>query len=257
MNQISLYVLLILIFLGLSKSFAPAEKKSIFIPHKEYLSIHYQGSPLSVILLDSFETGFLIKTYYQRYKIFHGFKSPEIVTVRASKDFWMHTKKFQGMSLFRRAEKNSEESFVPMPPGFLYVGDPSFGRFIEKNGTRLWKFHRAYKHYPRVFYWGKFKPSYQFFKTGFLHQRNSTPYFGINNEFGENGNVTKESLIRLINLAGQYKHETIKKSGPDLDGPAIQRLKRKRKRVKKRDLKDHIKQFFSVPHWKISKVNHK
>ena len=250
LNKISLYVLLVLIFLGLSKSFAPAEKKTVFIANKEYLSIHYSGAPLSVILIDSFQTGFLIKTFYQKYKIFHGFKSPEIVTVRTSKNFWNETKSFQGMSLFRRAEKNNEESYTPMPPGSLYIGDPSFGRFENKSGEKLWKFHRAYKHYPEVFFWGDFRPTYAFFKTGFLHQKNDSPYYGLNNEFGENGIVTKEVLHKLIDSGSNLKRASYERNKTYLNNSQLKQIKRRH--IQKKNLKEHIKQFFKLPKWEVS-----
>ncbi|MBT5094359.1 MAG: hypothetical protein HOM21_08965, partial [Halobacteriovoraceae bacterium] len=63
MNRISLYTLLILIFLGLSKSFAPSEHKTPKIDNALVFPNYFLGSPLSSILVDAFQTGFLIKTY--------------------------------------------------------------------------------------------------------------------------------------------------------------------------------------------------
>ncbi len=68
MNKISLYILLILIFLAMSKSFSPSSQGAPFVVDERVYSNFFQGAPLSVVLVDSFTTGFLIKTYFHKYK---------------------------------------------------------------------------------------------------------------------------------------------------------------------------------------------
>lgn len=191
MNKISLYTLLILIFLGLSKSLSPSAQKAIYIQNEKVYSGLFQGAPISLILIDMFEAGFLIKTYYMKFKVVHGFKQSETIITRTSKKYWMANKKNIGMSLFRRHERDNKDSVVPMPPGTLYIGDPAFGGWKFRNsGKREWYFHRAYRHYPYQFYWDNFRPTYDFFEKLQIYQVNEKPFYGLQGEFGTDGSIT-------------------------------------------------------------------
>lgn len=195
MNKISVYILLILIYLGLSKSFSPSEKKAPYIPNERVFSSFFYGAPLSIILLDSFQTGFLIKTYFQKYKVVHGFKHPETIIVRTSYSFWQKNLPNIGMSIFRRGERQSTESRVPMPPGLLYIGDPAYGHWeVQDSGDKLWFFHRAYRHFPTYFNWNEFRPTERFYETALTFLSHEKPYYGDNKEFGTAGSLTQEQL---------------------------------------------------------------
>lgn len=193
MNKISLYTLLILLFLGLSKSFSPSAQRTTFVQNEQVFPGLFSGAPLSLILIDAFKAGFLIKTYYLKFKIVHGFKQPEFLIVRTNKKFYEKNQNNIGMSLFRRYERNSKESTTPLPPGSIYVGDPAFGGWKYHNsGQRLWHFHRVYRHFTRQFFWGKYRPTYEFFEKIQIHLKNETPFYGLNNEFGTEGTITNE-----------------------------------------------------------------
>ena len=69
MNKLILYGILLLVYLGLSKSLSPGEYGIRYINKKEDLIDLIPGQPVSAILADMHSTGFLIKTYYQKYKI--------------------------------------------------------------------------------------------------------------------------------------------------------------------------------------------
>lgn len=223
MNKISLYVLLILIYLGLSKSFSPSEQRTPYVINEKVFANFFKGSPLSVMLVDSFQTGFLIKTYFQKYKVFVGFKNPEIVTVRTSPEFWKKNLKHVGLSLFRRYEGKNQTSTTPLPPGSLYIGNLAFGNWRYLNsGKKVWKFHRAYRHFPKIFAWSDFNPSFEFFERMKIHIQHQQPFYGLNNEFGEDGSVTK--------LTFNNSHDKTPES----------RLK----------ISEHLKRFFEVPKWK-------
>ena len=199
MNKLSLYTLLILLFLGLSKNFSPSEQKTPYIQDEKVLGHYFVGAPLSVVLTETFQIGFLIRTYFMRLKIVHGFKSPEEVIVRTSKDFWDKNQKYLGMSLFRRYENKQEESIVPMPPGALYVGNLAFGRWGYANsGEKIWRFHKPYQHYSRVFGWLDFVPNYEFYKIMKIHMKNEQPFFGLNKEFGAEGAVTVKAFTEKV-----------------------------------------------------------
>jgi hypothetical protein len=225
MNRFSLYILLILVFLGLSKSFSPSAQKSPYIPDKEYLSSFFQGAPLSIVILDHFEAGFVIKTYYLKLKVIHGFRRPNTVIVRVTKKFWEESEKNVGMSIFRRYERESLESTLSLPPGAIYIGDPAYGRWrYHDSGNKLWRFHKAYRHFPRLFLWGEFLPSYQFYQDMQAHMKNQKSYHGPKNQFGESGSITKRNVIPL----------------------------QKAQQKKDIDWKQHIINYFSLPDWKKS-----
>jgi hypothetical protein len=200
MNKISIYVLLILIFLGLSMSFSPSKQGKRDITNRRVYSSLFPGAPITLILLDSFQTGFLIKTYFQKYRKIQGFNAPETIVVRTSREFWTKSLENTGMSLFRRKEANSKdglnenivESTVPMPPGTLYVGDLAYGGWhTHRSGQKTWKFHRVYQQFPKSFLWGDFVPSFDFYKKLNIHLSLEKPFYGLDNEFGINGSVTK------------------------------------------------------------------
>ncbi|OUR96219.1 hypothetical protein A9Q84_07625 [Halobacteriovorax marinus] len=223
MNKISIYILLILIYLGLSKSFSPSEKKAPYIPNEKVFPSYFYGAPISIILLESFQTGFLIKTFFQKYKIIHGFKHPETLIVRTSYSFWEKNKKNVGMSIFRRGERKNTESLIPMPPGILYIGDPAYGHWeIQDSGEKLWFFHRAYRHFPNIFNWNIFRPSEKFYETALTFLTHDKSYYGENGEFGTEGSLTREKL------------EIKEKESED---------------VIKSDLKNIIEKTFYIPKW--------
>lgn len=195
MNKISLYILLVLVFLGLSQSFSMTEKGTVYIKNKEMMGHYFEGSPVCLLLIDSFETGFLIKTYYHKYKIIYGFKQPRIFTVRTSFEFYRENTPNIGMSIFRRGERVNSENTVPMPPGTLFVGNPAYGSWtIIDSGQKVWIFHRAYRHFAHLLGLGDFRPSYQFFKNSRIHLVQERPFYGLSNEFGTNGSVTRANF---------------------------------------------------------------
>ena len=62
MNKFIGYGILLLIYLGLSKSLSPSELGISYINSKESLSKLINGAPSTVILTDIHSIGFLIKT---------------------------------------------------------------------------------------------------------------------------------------------------------------------------------------------------
>ncbi|MEH0862089.1 hypothetical protein [Halobacteriovorax sp. DPLXC-1] len=221
MNKFSLYVLLILLYLGISKSFSPSEKKTIYIPNANAFASIFKGSPISVILEKEFSTGALIKTYYHQYQIIHAFKAPQRYNIRISRDFHLENKKNIGMSLFRRFE-NGEISTVPLPPGSIYIGSPAYGTWrTSGSGQKVWRFHRTYKNFPMIFRWGDFTPTYSFYRKMIALEKLDTPFYGLNDEFGTDGKVTQENY----KLKKNVKRET--------------------------DFKDILKKYTKIPKWDL------
>lgn len=210
MNRLSLFTLLVLVYLGLSKSFAPAERSTPYLVNDQVFASFFVGAPISVILTDRLQTGFLIKTYFLELRIVQGFKLPETLLVRTSYDFWKNNEKNLGMSIFRRDEKDARTSTIPQPPGAIFLGDPSYGSWeLAPSGDREWHFYNAYKYFPDYLGWGEYRPTESFWSALKLHASNNEPYYGENNEFGTEGSVTakvfKSRVFRIIDTDVDFK----------------------------------------------------
>jgi len=192
------------------------------VQNRQVFSGLFQGAPLSLILVDAFQAGFLIKTYYLKFNVVHGFKQTETIVVRTNKKFFKENKGNIGMSLFRRYERDAKESTTPLPPGSIYVGDPAFGgwRYVN-SGERKWHFHRVYRHFKRQFFWGDYQPNYEFYQKLKIHMESERPFFGLNNEFGTDGKLTNYL----------YKESPFRKKG------------------EVQSFMEHLKEYISIPNW--------
>jgi hypothetical protein len=195
MNKLIIYGILLLTYLGLSKSLSPNEFGIKYVNNNESLAELIPGSPVSVILTDIHSTGFIIKTYYHKYKVVFGFQSYEELIVRTSRIFTEKNKEFLGMSVFRRYKIDQRESFIPLPPGSIFIGDKNFGNWDYKDSNnKEWKFFRVYRQIPRYLGWKDFKPTSKIHKEIKRHEEQKKPYIGSNDEFGINGTITKASF---------------------------------------------------------------
>ena len=88
MNKISIYLLLILTYLGVSKSFSPSKDETLYIPNEHALPSIFKGSPTTVILTDIMEVGLIMKTYIQKYLVIKRFEEPRYITVRTNNEYW-------------------------------------------------------------------------------------------------------------------------------------------------------------------------
>ncbi len=195
MNRFSLYILLVLIYLGISKSYTPHEVGTNFLEDEKLFSSFFPGAPVTVILQDSFEKGFLIKAYYQRYQVFDVFTGTENIVIRTSKKFWKKNLENQGMSLFSRRESDFSETLTPTIPGHIFIGDPSYGQWeLGVNKQKFWTFHRPYRHFPQALYWGNFRPTEAIYKDIQNFAAQDLVYKGPHQEFGTKGLITQDLL---------------------------------------------------------------
>ena len=166
MNRFVLYFLLTLLYLSLAKSLSPGEYGVSYINSKEALKSVIPGAPLSAILVDRHATGFIIKTYYHKYRIVYGFQTYDEIVVRTSQSLDTEFEPYLGMSIFRRYKDEAKESFIPLPPGSVFVGDKSFGAWKKnKSGEKVWKFFRTYRQIPNYLKWDTFKPTHAIYQT--------------------------------------------------------------------------------------------
>lgn len=194
LNKALVYCALLLTYLGLSKSLSPSEFGISYVFNEESLANLVPGSPVSVILTDTHSTGFIIKTYYHKYKVVYGFQTYDELIVRTSRNFTARHAKNIGMSIFRRNEA-LEQYFTPMPPGSVFIGDRDFGRWrMSQVYGREWQFYRAYRYLPQYLGIDKFHITYSFYQEIQKRQRQNKSFHGFNDEFGTEGSVTRKEF---------------------------------------------------------------
>ena len=206
MQKIFLYFVLVIAYMGLSKALSPSELGMDYVPNEKGLSKIIPGQAVTVILTDTHATGFLIKTYYQKYRLVHGFQGVEEMIVRTSRDFALKNKHNIGMSLFRRYE--GAEETLPMPPGVAFIGNRGFGEWRpNKEGEIRWRFYRAYKNLPRYLGWGGWRPGTAFHEGYLAHLERHKPFYGLDREFGTQGRITRRNFPNFFKPERQQKVE--------------------------------------------------
>ena len=204
MYKFFLYSMLIIIYLGLEKALSPSEIGVHYLQNERGFSKLIKGQLSTVILVDTHATGFLIKTYYQKYRVITGYDTVEELIVRTSKEFAKKNLKNIGLSLYRKTDE--KEEFLPVPPGSLYIGNREFGEWKEnKKGQIKWSFSRSFKNFPRYLGWGKFRPDENFYEQLRSSVALNQPFYGLHNEFGPEGKVTRENFPHF------FKDERMKK----------------------------------------------
>ncbi|MCM2350689.1 MAG: hypothetical protein NDI69_11770 [Bacteriovoracaceae bacterium] len=204
MYKFFLYTMLIILYLGLAKALSPSEIGIHYLQNERGFSKLISAPDSSVILVDTHATGFLIKTYYQKYRVISGYDTVEELIVRTSKEFAHKNLKNIGMSLYRKTPE--KEEFLPLPPGSLYIGNREFGSWKKnKKGEYRWTFSKAYKNFPRYLGWGTFRPTEEFYRELRSKVALNEPFYGLHGEFGPQGKVTRENFPQF------FKEERMKK----------------------------------------------
>jgi hypothetical protein len=204
MYKFFLYTMLIIIYLGLAKALSPSEIGVHYLQNERGFAKLVKGPMATVILVDTHATGFLIKTYYQKYRVILGYDTVEELIVRTSKEFAKKNLKNIGLSLYRKTDE--KEEFLPLPPGSLYIGNREFGEWKpNKNGVVRWVFNKSFKNFPRYLGWGKFRPTEEFYQELRSYVALNQPYYGPHHEFGPEGAITRKSFPHF------FKDERMKK----------------------------------------------
>ena len=204
MYKFFLYAMLVIIYLGLAKALSPSEIGVQYLQNERSFSKLIQEEIATVILVDTHATGFLIKTYYQKYRVISGYDHVEELIVRTSKEFARKNLPHIGLSIYRKMDK--KEEFLPVPPGSLYLGNREFGDWKKnKRGETKWKFHKSFKNFPRYLGWGKFRPDENFFQELRSSINLNQPFYGPGQEFGPAGKITRENFPHF------FKDERMKK----------------------------------------------
>lgn len=194
MYKFFLYVVLTIAYLGLAKALSPSEVGVQYLQNDKGFNKILKGNSVSAILIDTHTTGFLIKTYYQKYRVISDYDNIEEVIVRTSREFAKKNVKNIGLSLYRKLE--NKEDTLPLPPGSSYVGNEEYGEWrpSKLTGKNRWIFWKAYKDFPKYFGWGKWRPDEAFYQSMRSSELNGKPFYGNEEEFGINGRVTRENF---------------------------------------------------------------
>lgn len=204
MYKVFLYTILIILYLGLAKALSPSENGVQYLQNARSFSRIIKAAPSTVILIDTHATGFLIKTYYQKYRVISGYDNVEELIVRTSKEFAKKNMKHIGLSLYRKTDEGEE--FLPLPPGSMYLGNREFGEWkTNKKGITYWKFNKVFKNFPKYLGWGKFRPDMEFFQQMRSNISLNQAFYGLHSEFGPQGPITKTSFPHF------FREERMKK----------------------------------------------
>ena len=145
-----------------------------------------------------------------------------MMVLRTNNTLWEEIKVYKGMSIFRRKKADSFTT-VPLPPGALFVGNFAYGTWTYANsGEKIWRFHKAYRNFPKMLHWGDFRPSFEFYKIMKVHLENKAAFFGTNNEFGEKGFISQMQIK------------------PKID----------HKKITRNSWKHHLGKFVRIPPWR-------
>ena len=195
MNKIAIYIFFVLIFLAVMREFIPDFKAKSYITDESSYSYIFKGAPVSVILLDAYQIGFILKSNIHTYRIFRVFGHSETISLSVSSEFFQKTLGYIGLSVFHRNE-NSHENTTPIPPGSLFIGKIFYGSWRYKRAKErvVWVFHNHYKHFNREFFWGEFLPDKVFYQTLKKYLDEDKVFTGLSNEFGSEGFLTQSQL---------------------------------------------------------------
>lgn len=197
MYKFFLYSMLVMLYLGLAKALSPTETGIQYLQNERGFSKIAKANRSTLILIDTHATGFLIKTYYQKYRLITGYDQVEELIVRTSKEFARKNLQHIGLSLYRK--NDDREEFLPLPPGSAYVGDTEFGRWRRTKKGQVWRFHKPFRNFPKYLGWGEFKPTEEFYKEMKTHVSLNKPFYGLNSEFGPQGEVTQTNFPHFFN----------------------------------------------------------
>ena len=206
MYKFFLYCMLVIIYLGLAKALSPSEIGVHYLQNERAFPKLIKSPMATVILVDTHATGFLIKTYYQKYRVITGYDTVEELIVRTSKEFARKNLPHIGLSIYRKSDE--KEEYLPLPPGSLYLNNREFGEWRKmKSGQVKWRFHKSFKNFPRYLGWGDWRPDENFYQMMKTNISLNQPYYGPNNEFGPKGRITQENFPHFFRSERMQKVE--------------------------------------------------
>ncbi len=152
----------------------------------------------AIILNDMRHEGNFFTDYFHQYKVIVN-ENKDVAAheqvlsdwQRVSTGFYRKHANNLGMVLAAKTV-GGEKSNIPQPPGYQYIGNQQYGRWVERDGTSFWEFYGKYALISSVFsmmHSPFYRHDYHVFRD---RQRRNLPYYGKRNEFGSNGAETRK-----------------------------------------------------------------
>ena len=193
MVRISLYIFLTLIYIGFSKSIVPVKDNRSFLKSEKIFDSFFRSAPVSLVLIDMFEDGFFLKSYYLKLRIVHGFFPPEEIVIQTTHEYYRKNIKNLGMAIYQRKSLDLPGKLLPQPSGSIFIGDLTYGSWkLDKSGEKNWEFHHAFRQFPDFLGWGRFRPSTAFYEKLKVSDYYNQSFYGPNFEFGTEGSVSSK-----------------------------------------------------------------
>ncbi len=198
MGKVSLYILLCLIYVGFSKSMISIKENRPYLKSQKTFDSFFQNAPISVVLTQTFQRGYFLKSYFLKFRIVHAYFPYEEIEIQTSEEFFNENLKNIGMAIYQRKSLELPGSSLAQPAGTIFIGDLTYGSWIlAPSGEKLWEFHRAFRRFPKILGWGDFRPSQEFLQKLKIYETYKKSFYGLQNEFGTLGSVSSKYFINL------------------------------------------------------------
>ena len=85
-----------------------------------------------------------------------------------------------------------------------YLNNFAYGNWVHhESGNMVWKFHEAYRenqglNFPKFFGWNSYLPTKKFWEVAQIYHREERAFYGLNKEFGTNGDVTQIAFATFL-----------------------------------------------------------
>lgn len=144
----------------------------------------------SIVLENMKQEGTFFKNHYHQYQIATPEKTWATGWMEVPKEFYQRYAMYLGMAV--AGMKDGEPLLAAAPPGYLYVGDSSYGQWRSGPRGEYWAFNRNAPFdleldidFPPIY-----RSDYRKYRSS--HSK-GVPYFGSKRQFGTQGTYTKKA----------------------------------------------------------------
>jgi len=144
-----------------------------------------------IVLDDMREEGTLFPQYYHRYLITQGERQAQTDWIEVSEPIFQKYEPFLGMALVSKTDQGVITT--AHPPGYDRVGNPQYGRWVDRGGSSFWEFYGQYAFMQSMLGWGSgYGMSRRDYDDYRSYRREQRPYYGSKKEYGTQGTVTQQ-----------------------------------------------------------------
>ena len=128
-----------------------------------------------------------------------------------SRTEYLKHEKHLGMTIYSKPAGTLPEDATEIagPPGYNYVGNPRYGRWVDRGGSRFWEFYGRYRLMQDLFWGvGGYRPIYYHDYRGYRSSiRRRSSYFGGKKQYGTAAAV-KSSRYKNSSYASRQRERT-------------------------------------------------